>query len=116
MKTRTLALPILAAAGLLALTMPATAQEPEIVVKGKVNVPEGTEPVSQVVSFADLDLATREGQEELEKRVEAAIKKICWSHPKPARWQVKDSEECDAFAWDGARPQMQQAIDEAMEK
>lgn len=113
MNARTITLPILAAAGLFSLAVPASAEEPEIVVTGKMKIPEGYEPVTEVVEFGDLDLATFEGEEELEKRVAAAVKKICWSHPKPARWQVKESEECDSFAWEGARPQMKQAIEKA---
>ena len=110
MRTRTIALPILSAIGLLGLAAPATAQEPDIVVTAPSNLPPGTDPVSKVVAIADLDLSSEQGEAEMKKRVEAAIKQICWSHPKPARWQVKDSEECDAFAREGVQPQMDAAL------
>ena len=108
-------LPLAAGLGLAFLASPASAQDDEIVVSGKADVPPGTSAVTKVVSIADLDLSTERGAEEMEKRVTAAIKQICWSHPKPARWQVKDSEECDAFAWSGARPQMDAALARAGE-
>lgn len=113
MKSYKHATAILTVAGLLALALPATAQEPEIVITGKMPLPEGTEPVTQVVRIADLDLTTPKGKAAMEKRVKAAIKRVCWSQARPARWQVKDAEECDAFAWAGARPQMKQAIEKA---
>ena len=110
MRITTVALPILSAIGLLGLAAPAVAQEADIVVKAPGNIPPGTEPATRVVGIADLDLSSEQGEAEMRKRVEAAIKQICWSHPKPARWQVKDSEECDAFAREGAQPQMEEAV------
>ncbi|QPC98788.1 UrcA family protein [Qipengyuania soli] len=110
MNKRIVALPVLAAIGLVGLTIPAAAEEPEIVVTGKKKVPDGFEPVTQVVTIGDLDLTTASGERKLEKRVAKTIKKMCYIYTKPARWQVKDSEDCSAYAWEGARPQMDQAI------
>ncbi|WP_324826658.1 UrcA family protein [Qipengyuania zhejiangensis] len=106
-------LPIVVAAGVALIAMPASAQGQEIVVTGKMNVPEGYDPVTSVVSIADLDLSSSAGEAEMEERVAAAVKKLCWSHPKPARWQVKDSEFCSEFAWESARPQMEAALERA---
>lgn len=100
-----------AAAVCLASSAPAAiAQDSDIVVTAPRDVPPGTEPVSKAVKIGDLDLSTDEGEAEMRKRVNAAIKHICWSHPKPARWQVRQSEECDAFAREGAETQMEAAL------
>lgn len=102
-----------ASLGLACLAMPATAQVSEIVVKGGVQTPPGTDPVTMTVNIADIDLSTEAGEAEMYDRVKAAIKHICWSHPKPARWQVRDSEECDEFAWSSVKPQMEDALEKA---
>lgn len=81
--------------------------------KGGVQTPPGTEPVMMTVNIADIDLSTEDGEAEMHDRVRAAIKHICWSHPKPARWQVKDSRECDEFAWYSVQPQMDDALEKA---
>ena len=97
----------------LALANPASAQDSDIVVTGKGKAPAGAELVTKKVSVGDLDLATPEGEQEMEQRVDAAVKQICWSHPKPARWQIRQSEACSKFAWDGARPQMNSLLERA---
>ena len=104
-----------ASLGLAWLAGPVSAQAEEIVVRGGVQTPPGTEPVTMTVNIADIDLSNEAGEKELEARVKAAIKHICWSHPKPARWQVRHSEECDAFAWDNVRPQIDEAVAKARE-
>lgn len=103
---------IVAGAGLL-LAAPASAQDQEIVVTGKMKIPAGYEAVKRVVSIKDLDLATPGGAAELEKRVGGAVESICASPPPFTNDEKRDSKACSDYAWATARPQMDRALQRA---
>ncbi len=107
---RHVALPIIAGAGFLWVAAPASAQLQEIVVTGKLKIPEGFEPVKKVVSIAGLDLSTPAGSSEMEKRVGAAVESICATPPPFTNSEKRDSKLCSDYAWASARPQMERAI------
>lgn len=107
---RKFALPIIGGASLLCLAAPAVAQQPDIMVTGKIIVPRGFELVKQVVDITDIDLATPAGERELERRVGTAVSTICPTPPRPAHWEERDRRLCTETAWASARPQINQAI------
>lgn len=108
-KRRQLALPIFAGAGLLWIASPAAAQPQEIVVTGKT-VPEGYHSLKRNVSIKGLDLSTRSGASEMERRVAQAVEWICQSHLAVGKEEQNDSKACSDFAWASARPQMDLAL------
>jgi UrcA family protein len=62
----------------------------------------------RVVSVDDLSLATKQGRNALERRVSDAVGEVC---PDGAKLNsFYDVDDCRAFAWHGARPQMKRAI------
>lgn len=72
--------PVLFATGLLfATAMPAIAQPPEeITVTGRYGrVPDSVQSLSQPVSYADLDLSTKAGKDELRHRVALTARYLC---------------------------------------
>lgn len=107
-KLRTLTLPVIAAAGLLLSASPAIAQEEEIVVTGKLEIPRGYEPVSRVVNIEDLDLSKPSDEEKMEKRVALAVRKVCSNVD-----SLKMRRYCRDYAWASARPQMERALERA---
>lgn len=108
---RQLALPVVASLGLLAAT-PATAQQ-QIVITGK-KIPPGYEAITRTVKITDLNLGTKAGVEEMEKRVAHAIAKVC---PTPGgispSYEQRDADACLDYARAGAREQMDRAIQSA---
>jgi UrcA family protein len=101
--------PFVAAALALALTMgaggPALAKDVTVV----SSPPEDT--LSERVSYADLDLASAAGVKGLTSRVRAAVRHVC--APVDQRITYVQFNECRSFAWGGARPQMDRAIERA---
>lgn len=110
---RKLALPLVIGAGLAALATPAIAQDQDIVVTAKMKVPEGYEPVKRVVSIKDLDLTTKAGADEMERRVGEAVNGICALPKHPSNEDTETSMKCTDFAWAGARPQMEKMLQKA---
>lgn len=107
---RQLSLSIVAGAGLLCVAAPALAQQQEIVVTGKMKIPEGYEPVKRNVSIKGIDLATPAGVSEMHKRVGNAVEAICETHRAMGKEEKRDSRLCSDFAWASARPQMDRVI------
>jgi UrcA family protein len=110
---RQLALPLAGCAGLFLLAAPAAAQPQEIVVTGKMKIPEGFEAVKRVVSLKGLDLATAAGAAELQRRVDRAVNNICATPPPRTKQEKLDTKACSDFAWAGARPQIDRALQRA---
>jgi UrcA family protein len=63
------------------------------------------------VPYGDLGLATKQGQNTLYRRVSAAVQDLCPMTAEDGRWY--DFQDCRQFAWRGARPQINQAVDRA---
>ena len=108
------ALPIIGVAGLLLTAGPAAAQqEQQIVITGQ-KLPQGYELVTSTVQIADLNLATSAGVQQMEKRVAHGVATVC---PTPGgiapSYEQRDYEACQKFAWAGARPQMDRAVQAA---
>lgn len=73
-----------------------------------------TEPVpTERVSYADLNLASADGVERLTNRVRRAVTHVCAPHY--SRDTLVDYTDCKSFAWSGARPQMDLAIQRAQQ-
>lgn len=107
------AVPIVACTGFLFLAAPAIGQGQQIVITGK-KIPPEYEPVTKIVKIGDLNLATKAGVQQMEKRVEAAVKSLCpTAMPTGAGYEEHDTKLCRDYAWAGARPQMDRAIDTA---
>lgn len=94
-----------AALALFVASAPAPAKE--VTVLGQLPVDQLTERVS----YADLDLATSYGIETLTFRVRGAVGRVC--APFDQRATFAEHGECRSFAMNGARPQMQQAVERA---
>lgn len=66
--------------------------------------------LSERVSYADLNLASKEGVKSLTYRVSGAVRRVC----APLNQSIAHSE-CRSFAWKGAQPQIELAIGRAQE-
>lgn len=66
------------------------------------------EALSEHVRYADLDLASPAGVERLGMRVAGAVTRVC--SPLDQRSTFSEHGVCKSFAWNGATPQMEQAI------
>lgn len=98
---------VVCATGLgLSAAAPAVAKEGPVIVYG-----EARENVrTRIVSFADLDLASAAGAKSLHYRVGRAVKKVCLFDDGGPKLQPSDYHDCADGAWEGARPQMAQAL------
>jgi len=67
--------------------------------------------LTEVVSYADLDLASPDGVKRLTYRVGSAVKHVC--SPLDGRDNLTEYGACKSFAWNGARPQMDLAVERA---
>jgi UrcA family protein len=112
-RLRQLALTILGGAGLLLASTPVSAQQEEIVVTGKMQIPTGYESVKKVVSISGLDLSTSAGVSEMERRVGNAVQSICANPPPFTNDEKRVSKLCSDFAWASARSQMNDALQKA---
>ena len=65
------------------------------------------------VTYADLDLADRSHQKKLNLRVTGAVKRVCLFENNRSGLQDMGYYNCAGEAWDGAEPQIAQAIQRA---
>lgn len=93
----------------------AQAQEQEIVITAK-QLPNGFEPVTQVVKIADLNRGTSAGVTEMEKRVTGAVDTMCDTKGSAGVLPANERKTCRDFAWASARPQMDRAVNAATQK
>lgn len=97
-------------ASLLAAASAATAQEGPVVVYG-----ESENTRTEHVSYADLNLAQSKGAKKLEQRVAGAVKRVCLFENSRIGLQNRGYYTCAGGAWNGARPQIAQAVMRAKE-
>lgn len=64
------------------------------------------ETVTEVVSFADLDLRTSAGRQTLEKRIAEAVVSVCEAPPTPSLWS-NAVKKCRAAATEDAKAQLE---------
>ena len=67
------------------------------------------------VSYADLDLATSPGERKLFRRVSSAVKRVCAFNDGIRGLQSTGYNLCAGGAWDGAAPQIAQAVQRAQD-
>jgi len=67
---------------------------------------------TRIVPFGDLSLATKAGQKILFRRVGYAVREVCPDQDETGAYY--NADHCKKFAWQGARPQINRAIDRAM--
>jgi len=94
------------AASLIFAGSAAYAQDEQIIVQGPSANVRG-----ERVAYGDLNLATRVGEQTLERRVGGAVERVCLYDR--GRWYglaVPDYNQCADRAWRGARPQMIGAV------
>lgn len=99
------ALTLVAAAG----ATPASAQAPLQVVAERIQ----DDRITQRVSHRDLNLASASGQRSLHFRVRSAMGRVC--APLDGTNLRTQQQYCRSVAWDGAKPQMDQAIARAQQ-
>ena len=113
---RQIAVPFFAGVGMFAIAAPAIAQEQNIVITGQ-KLPPGYELVTSSVQIGDLNLASSAGVAEMEKRVAHGVATVC---PTPSGtapdYEMHDYDSCKKFAWAGARPQMDRAVQAATQR
>jgi len=95
---------------LLAAASASAAQESPVVVYG-----ESENVRTERVNYADLDLADRSDQRKLNLRVTGAVKRVCLFENTRPGLQDSDYYNCAGEAWDGAKPQIAQAVQRAKE-
>jgi UrcA family protein len=101
----TLKLPILKTAALGAvLAMPAVAADPSDYVKRTTEVQTG-----------DLDLSRDDGQQELQVRIDRAVRQVCRSNVARTFGERKDVAQCEANARADAQVQAEERIAESTE-
>jgi UrcA family protein len=89
---------------------PALAQEAQIVVQ---TAPPANMRIERV-AYGDLNLATRAGEQSLQRRVNQAVERVCLQDK--GRWYGLGEPAytyCTWGAWERARPQMVGAVDRA---
>lgn len=67
------------------------------------------------VRYADLNLATAEGQQKLDRRIETAAREVCDYNRTVARWSIHRAEgtECYAKTRENVRGQVALVVDKA---
>ena len=95
------------AAALICLPVGAALAQPTAVVTAQIE-PEFT----QRVSYADLDLATKDGKSMLFKRVRSAVNSVCSDMLGPSPIYYAE-HSCRRATWWDTRPQMDRALREA---
>lgn len=65
------------------------------------------------VTYADLDLADRSDQKKLNRRVAGAVKRVCLFENSRSGLQDFGYYGCAGDAWEGAKPQIAQAVQRA---
>lgn len=94
---------------LIATSAPAAQPERPVVVYGEPQEDFRTERVT----YADLDLADKAGRRTLLRRVGGAVKRVCAFEP--GLPLIHGYYRCADGAWDGANPQIAQAVARAKE-
>jgi UrcA family protein len=112
--------PLLAAAAMTALALPAAAQQvyyvadgpyvDEVVVTPTYRYRDGPNRLSQRVSYADLDLTTRAGQEVLRLRIKDTARSICRTLGEGPGNGGPLLPSCETQAIRDARPQVRRAV------
>jgi UrcA family protein len=103
---------VVTAAGGSVVASPASARPQRVVVTAPA------ESVNRHISYADLNLASSEGERALFHRVEAGVNDLCFdgSGGNDGSFVYKDyMMRCSGAAWDQARPQMALAVQRAHE-
>lgn len=100
---------VLASGLTLAAAQPAAAKSKPIVVKA---IPENVQ--TERVNFEDLNLVNKAGQRTLHRRVAGAVKLVCGG-PDTERASFFEGRRCQTVAWNGARPQIDRAVQRAHE-
>ena len=95
---------------LIAVTTAQAARDRPVVVYAE---PENTR--TERVSYADLDLSQRKDERKLNSRVAGAVKRVCLFEHFRSGLQNQGYYHCADGAWDGARPQIAQAVTRAKE-
>ena len=98
------------AASLLFAAPAATVQERPVVVYA-----QPSDVRTERVSYADLDLSQSSQVKRLTQRVAGAVKRVCLFENGRSGLQYRGYYSCADDAWDGARPQIAQAITRARE-
>jgi UrcA family protein len=109
--TRTLSLCVafaLTGAGVVALASPAHGRSRPVIVEAP-----STNAISTRVSYADLNLASSQGEGILNRRVGSAVNMVCTETDPGA--EMYAYQGCRRFAWNGARPQIARAVQRARE-
>jgi len=91
--------------GIVAFASPALAQEPQVTVYG-----EAMNATTELVAFADLDLASASGQSSLNHRVDGAIERVCDIDLGRDGLQDRGYYSCADLARGAAAPQIAEAI------
>lgn len=65
-------------------------------------------PLTHLVHYDDLALATKAGRKSLMHRVKAAVSEVCPAYDEHG--DAYDVQYCSDFAWAGARPQIKRAV------
>jgi UrcA family protein len=110
--SKTLASHAVATAAVLALTVAMTVPvaAKEVTVRHRVI---SEDQLTRSVSYADLDLASPNGVKRLTTRVRSAVGYVCAPHLDRVR--ASGYGECRSYAWKGARPQMDLAVQRAQQ-
>lgn len=74
-----------------------------------VVVEKHLDATTRYVPFTDLSLTTKEGKRALYHRVDVAVQEVC-PPVEDGGFNLYDVDYCRLTAWDGARPQISQAI------
>lgn len=94
------------AMGLVAVATPASAKQGKpVIVSARVS-----DLPTRRVSYADLNLATLDGEKTLNRRVAGAVRSVCEESTGPLPGFYANSR-CRRFAWSGAKPQIARAIE-----
>lgn len=95
-------------AGLIVMAAPSHARDRPIIVEG-----QPTDVISKRVSFADLNLASVQGERTLYRRVGNAVGWVCrQAVPTPILYE---RQGCSSASWEDAAPQIDRAIQRARE-
>jgi UrcA family protein len=93
-----------------ALAGPASGDDPEVVVKA----PLKSDFPTRYVTYSDLNLVHPAGLKTLNGRVNSAVREVCReSTAGSADFYLEMG--CRSFAWDGARPQIDRAVERAVQ-
>jgi UrcA family protein len=99
---------ILATGIILAATIaPAFARQRDVIVTAHRDVP------TRIVKYGDLNLAAEAGRKQLIHRVSWAVNEVCDINGTQMLHDAILSSRCRAFAWEGAKPQIETAFQRA---